>query len=189
MDVSERIGRYLSGWRLERDVRRDDPAQTEDARVAEEESSEAGVASAERDFGSPGSAEIEGGVETMDDERMQILKMVEEHKVTTEEAAKLLAALETGGRPAERISGRTPRWFRIRVADAATGRAKVNVNVPLDVITAAGKLGARFGFTKYAEKEGIDLDELFESIRNGAVGKLVDVTNEEGGEHVEIYVE
>jgi hypothetical protein len=136
-------------------------------------------------------AEMEEGVNAMDDERMQILKMVEEHKITAEEGAKLLAALETsaGGGPAEQVPGRPSRWFRVRVTDAATGRVKVNVNVPLHIVTAVGKLGARFGLTREAEKEGINLDQLFESIQHGAVGKLVDVTNEEGGEHVEIYVE
>ncbi len=189
MDVGHRIGRYLWGRSSEKESREEKPRLPADIGVGVEDSDEAGVARAERAVQLLDGVETEEGVEAMDDERMQILKMVEEHKITAEEAAKLLAALDTGGRPADRVAGRTSRWIRIRVTDAATGRNKVNVNVPLDVVTAAGKLGARFGLTKYAEREGIDLDELIDSIRNGAVGKLVDVTNVEGGENVEIYVE
>jgi len=131
------------------------------------------------------------GVNAMDDERMQILKMLEEQKITAEEAAKLLSLLDGGGASAapERAAGSPARWFRVRVTDMATGRTKVNVNVPLDIVTAVGRLGARFGLAKHAEEQGVDLNELFESIRHGAVGKLVDVTDEEGSEHVEIYVE
>ena len=127
----------------------------------------------------------------MDDERMQILKMLEEHKITAEEAAGLLSALEAPTRPVGGIqpSSGPNRWLRIRVTDMATGRAKVNVNVPLGVLTAVGKLGARFGLQKVADREGIDLSELIESIRAGAEGKLVDVTSEDEREHVEIFVE
>lgn len=127
--------------------------------------------------------------EMVDEERMQILKMVEQHKITAEEGAKLLTALDLGNRPPEVPAGGAPRWIRIRVTDLATGRSKVNVNVPMGVVTAAGKLGARFGLASVAEKEGIDLEGLFQAIRSGAEGKLVDVTDEEGREHVEVYVE
>lgn len=124
-----------------------------------------------------------------DDERMQILKMVEERKITAEEGARLLDALETGSRQLEHPAGRTPRWIRVRVTDVATGQCKVNVNVPMGVVTAAGRLGARLGLAKVAEKEGIDLEELFQAIQSGAEGKLVDVTDNENREHVEVYVE
>jgi hypothetical protein len=125
----------------------------------------------------------------MEDERLQILKMVEEHKLTVEEAAKLLAALETPSTPAEPVATGNARWLRVRVTDNLTGKTKVNVNVPMGVITAAGKLGVRFGLAKYTEQEGIDLDGLIKAIESGAEGRLVDVNNDEGGEHVEVFVE
>lgn len=188
MDVGKRVGQYLRGRRS-----RGDGSPEEELQPVEGSAAAAGYAGgsvgveAEARPTAPG--EIDEGRGTMDDERMQILRMVEQHKVTAEEAAKLLAALETGSRPVERPTGPAPRWIRVRVTDLATGRSKVNVNIPIGVITAAGKLATHFGLAKVAEKEGIDLEGLFESIRSGAEGKLVDVTDEDDREHVEVYVE
>lgn len=190
MGVSRRIGEYL--WHR----RSMEPQVTEQGLRSSETEPEGSrtrdaataVAIGEQDQPFSG-REMEEEVGTMDEERMQILRMVEEHKITAEEAGKLLATLDSGSRPAGPVAGKTPGWLRVRVTDTATGRVKVNVNVPMGVVSAAGKLGARFGLGKLAEKEGIDLDELFEAIRSGAEGKLVDVTDEDGREHVEVYLE
>ena len=40
-----------------------------------------------------------------------------------------------------------------------------------------------------SEDTDIDLQELFEQIRSGAQGKIVEVIDDESGEHVEIFVE
>lgn len=137
----------------------------------------------------PGRRQEQYGVEEMDDERMHVLKMLEQGKVNADEAAKLLSALDAPAKPAQPpVAGRA-QWLRIRVTDGATGRARVNVNVPLGVVTAVGRLGTRFGLDRVMEKEGVDLESLIEAVRSGAAGKLVDVTDEEKGEHVEIFVE
>ncbi len=187
--MENRIGQYLWGRRSKGTESKGEPVSPDTTGAVVEKRSEVGAVGDEIAELPEVGTEFQEEIEEMDDERMQILKMVEEHKISAEEGAKLLAAMETGAAPAERTAGRQSRWLRIRVTDLVTGRNKVNVNVPLDVITAAGKLGVRFGLNKYAEREGIDLDQLFESIRNGAVGKLVDVADAEGGDHVEIYVE
>lgn len=135
------------------------------------------------------SPQNEERVEEMEDERLQILRMVGEHKVSAEEAAQLLSALDASPKPADLPAASQPRWLRIRVTDTATGRAKVNVNIPVGIITVAGRLGARLGLAKYTEPEGLNLDELIEAIRSGAQGKLVDVNDDDGGEHVEVFVE
>jgi hypothetical protein len=122
------------------------------------------------------------------EERMQILKMIEEGKVSAEDGAKLLAALSAGarreGEPPAR-SGAEPRWFRVRVTDLATGRPKVNVNIPMGLVNVGLKMGARFA----PEVDGLDMTQLMEAIRSGQHGKVIDVTDDEGGERVEIFVE
>ncbi|HJX38132.1 MAG TPA: hypothetical protein VJ714_06015, partial [Anaerolineae bacterium] len=77
-----------------------------------------------------------------DEERLQILKMIEGGQITAEEGAKLLAALEEPSRR-EKPSG-SPRWFRVRVTDINTGKQKVNVNLPLTVLDLGAKIGAKF---------------------------------------------
>jgi hypothetical protein len=120
-------------------------------------------------------------------ERMQILKMVAEKKITAEEGAKLLSALEPEKKEGQVVVGgpSSPRWFRIRVTDLETGKSKVNVNLPMSLVTVGMKMGARFA----PEVEGIDFNEIFDQIREGAQGKMIDVEDAEDGERVEIYVE
>ena len=126
------------------------------------------------------------------EERMQILKMIQEGKITAEEGAKLLQALSAGSKADKRppfpagggISGDS-RWFRVRVTDTHTGKNKVNVNIPMGLVNVGLKMGARFIPTT----EGVNFEEIMTAIKSGASGKVMDVTDEESGEHVEIYVE
>jgi hypothetical protein len=122
------------------------------------------------------------------EERMQILKMVAEKKITAEEGAKLLSALESEKKTGMQVvvgGPSSPRWFRIRVTDLETGKNKVNVNLPMSLVNVGMKMGARFA----PEVEGIDLNDIFDQIKEGAQGKLIDVEDAEDGERVEIYVE
>ena len=76
-------------------------------------------------------------------------------------------------------------WFRVRVTSLATGKTKVNVNIPMGLVNVAIKAGARFA-------PGLDSEQmqaLAEGLKSGAVGKVIDVTDEEDGERVEIFVE
>ena len=123
---------------------------------------------------------------TTAEERMQILKMIEDGKIAPEEGAKLLSALgQKSAPPSPSTPGSDARWFRVRVTDAATGRSKVNVNIPMGLVNVGMKMGARF----VPETSDIDLEELFEQIRSGAHGKIVEVIDDESGEHVEIFIE
>jgi hypothetical protein len=122
------------------------------------------------------------------EERMKILKMIEEGKLSAEEGTKLLAALSekrapTPPRPSGMPGG--ARWLRIRVTDMRTGRSKASVQIPLDLVDAGLKIGAHFA----PEVEGVDMSNVMEAVRSGMTGKVIDVMDEEDGEHVEIYVE
>ena len=123
------------------------------------------------------------------EERMKILKMIEEGKVSAEDGAKLLAALSegrrgSGGSGSNRPSG-AGRWLRIRVTDVVTGRSKASVQIPIGLIDAGMKIGAHFA----PEVEGVDMSYVMDALRSGMTGKIIDVTDDEDGEHVEIYVD
>lgn len=124
------------------------------------------------------------------EERMQILKMIESKQITAEEGAKLLAAL--GDRDRRDTASPQPspatlgKWFRVRVTDLKSGRRKVNVNIPLGLVDVGLKMGAKFA---PAGLEGLDANQIIAAIKAGGEGKIVDVEDEEGGEHVEVFVE
>jgi hypothetical protein len=123
------------------------------------------------------------------EERIKILKMIEEGKISAEDGAKLLAALaesrKTPVPPPPGKAGGEARWFRVRITDLATGKPKVNVNIPMGLVSVGIKMGARFAPGLDAEQ----MQAMADALRAGAVGKIVDVTDEEDGEHVEIFVE
>lgn len=122
------------------------------------------------------------------EERMKILKMIEEGKLSAEEGTKLLSALSERRLPVPPRppgSSGAPRWLRIRVTDVRTGRSKASVQIPLALVDAGMKIGAHFA----PEVEGVDMSNVMEALRSGVTGKIIDVTDEEDGEHVEIYVE
>lgn len=127
---------------------------------------------------------------TTTEERLKILKMIEDGKISAEEGAKLLSALSEGrrGGPGMPIPPRPPggpRWLRIRVTDVNSGRSKASVQIPLDLVDAGMKIGAHFA----PEVNGVDMNNVMQAIRTGMTGKIIDVMDEEDGEHVEIYVE
>jgi len=122
------------------------------------------------------------------EERMKILKMIEDGKLSAEEGTKLLATLsEKRGPTPPRAPGMpgAPRWLRIRVTDVRTGRSKASVQIPLALVDAGMKIGAHFA----PEVEGVDMANVMEAMRSGMTGKIIDVTDDEDGEHVEIFVE
>ena len=124
------------------------------------------------------------------EERMKILKMIEEGKISAGEGSKLLSALSDSRKGASTpprsfgASG-SARWLRIRVTDVRTGRSKASVQIPLALVDAGMKIGAHFA----PEVEGVDMSNVMDSIRMGVTGKIIDVVDEEDGEHVEIFVE
>jgi SHOCT-like domain len=120
------------------------------------------------------------------DERLKILKMIDEGKITAEEGVKLLATLGESRKPARKLSVQTAyggaRWLKVRVTDMVTGRAKATVNLPLGLVDAGLNIAS-----KYAPD--VAFEELVEAINAGAEGKIIDVYDEEDGEHVEIFIE
>ena len=124
------------------------------------------------------------------EERMLILRMIEGGKISAEEGAKLLTSIgqepekKSKGIVTQKIAG-DAQWFKVRVSDSRTGKMKALVNLPIGLMDWGLRVGAQFA----PEMEGLDLGELTEILRSGADGKIVEVIDEEDGEHVEIYIE
>jgi len=124
------------------------------------------------------------------EERLRVLEMVAQGLITAEEGARLIEALERPtpavpapppASPAE--SG--PRWLRVRVTELASGRTRVNVRLPVSVLEAGARIGARFA-------PGMGEDEraqILRAVRAGTYGPILEVVDAEEGERVEIFLE
>lgn len=153
-----------------------------------------------------------------DKERSEILQLLARGKITADEAADLLTqvdrdsaelaaemesandakresvvieesdtipALKAEEGQAAESNGEKPRWLRIRVREMGSERNKVTVNIPLWLVSmglgVAGKAGV--------DIEGFDANQLREMVQHGERGVLVDVQDDEDGEHVQIYLD
>ena len=119
------------------------------------------------------------------EERVKILSMIEEGKITAEEGARLLTALSRSKESSPSARKSEARWLRVRVSDMDTGKVTVNVSLPIGLVDVGLRMGARF----VPDMEGMEIEELAEALRQGLTGKIVDVIDEEDGNRVEVYVE
>jgi hypothetical protein len=117
------------------------------------------------------------------DERIQVLTMIEEGKIDAEEGASLLKAL--GDSPKGFVSDpKDKRLLRVQVDDSRGGRRKVNVVLPMRLVNAGLKIANNYLDEETSEHAAA----LYEAIRSGETGKIVEVF-EDDGEHVQIYLE
>lgn len=124
----------------------------------------------------------------MEDEKLKILEMIKNGTISSEEGLKLLEALEAkeSSFSSEIIPSGNAKWLKIRVFDP-NGGVKAKINIPIAIIKIALNLGAKYS-KDLQEIEGLDVNEIFELIQNGAEGKIVDVEQEDGTK-IEVTVE
>lgn len=119
----------------------------------------------------------------MTDERLRILKMLEEKKITADEAAKLLDAVNQTD-----AGSQGNRFLKVRVWERDSGKQKVNVTLPLGLVKWGLKMAPESAKAKIAEQD-IDLRVVSEALEKGIAGKIVEVDDDEKGHHVEVWLE
>ncbi len=91
----------------------------------------------------------------MDEEKLRILKMVEDCKVSATDAVKLIEALEkTESRPSERELRK--RWLHVRVDK--DGDRNVDVKIPLSLLKFGFKLAPHIGGGKHHRRAARDAE-------------------------------
>jgi hypothetical protein len=78
------------------------------------------------------------------------------------------------------------KWLRVRITDLKTGKSKANVKIPVSLADFGMKMAARFGSSSI---DDLDMNQIIAAMESGGEEKLVDVEDEEKGEHVEIFME
>lgn len=148
----------------------------------------------------------------MSEERMQILKMLAEGKITTEQAEKLLDAIgekSQEAKPAaseekpeskeEPASGEKPKCLRIMVTGKHGDSDNVNIRIPLQLIRAGVKMKSLLPFEvreKLSNKMKInnvdwDIKNMDEESMNGFFKSLkeMSIDIDEDDETVRIFCE
>lgn len=113
------------------------------------------------------------------DERLQILRLLQEGKVTAEEAARLLEAVDHASKAAP---SQRKQYLRVHVTEG--GQTKVNVSIPLDL----ARFALRF-IPKHVTvgSDDFDPDRIIELIQEGAEGKIAEIVDEDV--RVDVFVE
>jgi Fe-S-cluster formation regulator IscX/YfhJ len=146
----------------------------------------------------------------MAQDRMRILDMLAEGKISVDEAERLLSAMASARgsdsmeRRADAPRKSPPKYLRVIVepdAEAGNGEAheRVNIRVPLALVRAGMKLpamippGAARGINEALKEKGIDVDvrtlkaddieELIDALRD------LEIDVQDGNRKVRIYVE
>ena len=119
------------------------------------------------------------------DERLRILKMIENKQISAEEGSRLLEALE-----ADPLRSRTPiasrsRSLRVQVTDLATRRQKISVTIPVSLVGIGLKLGARL-FPRTTDSVA---DDVRRAVETGELGRVFDIQDLEENERIEIFIE
>lgn len=126
-------------------------------------------------------------------DRLMILELLEKGKITSEEADKLLTSLK----PEDRVETADPveltlkykdkpgraHWMHIRVTEPSTGKRKFSLLLPIFFLKFGISVTERRVKTD-KEREGLQAGKEF--FRDAAKGKVVDVSDPEDDERVEI---
>jgi hypothetical protein len=128
----------------------------------------------------------------MKEEIKKVLEMLKEGKINDDEASELLTALRESKEKEETtpLSTKKKRFLKIRVTKGE--KPQVNVTIPFSLVNWGLNLASRWG-KNTVNIEGkeipIDMDELNKAMNDPEfTGKIINVEDEEKGEHVEIEI-
>jgi hypothetical protein len=118
---------------------------------------------------------------TAAEERMTILRLVEQGKISPEEGVRLLSALgRRDARPAETRPDLfdTSRQLHIRVSEIGAQRHRLDVALPVGLV--------RLALHYLPAGVQVDVAAIEEAIEAGVTGQLAEVIDQEHGVRVEI---
>ncbi len=122
---------------------------------------------------------------TTTDDRLRILRMIEQGQISAEEGARLLEAItDDTARTRARTEARA-RSLRVVVTDLHSRRQKINVTIPASLVSVGLKLGARL----FPRDASVTNDDVLRAIERDAPGRIFELQDLEEGERIEIFVE
>ena len=126
-------------------------------------------------------------------ERMKILKMVEDGIISSEDAMKLMDAIEqddSSFRNQEKINVKGKK-LKVKVFDPQENK-KVDIKIPLSLVNLGLKIGSKFSPDFKEQIGGVDIEELIRSALeevDGAESQTIVDIEEENGTVVKVSIE
>ena len=134
----------------------------------------------------------------MSQDRLSVLTLLSEGKVTPQEAERLLAAMDGGGVRGAGGASSKPKYLRVLVdtLEGGDGPTKVNVRVPLQLLRAGVRLSsiippvARDQVNAAMAKNGVpfDINSLKPENLDELIDHLNDLTIDVDKEHTKVRV-
>ena len=129
----------------------------------------------------------------MNEERMRILSLLEEGKISAAEAARLLDAVrEAPGTPARSGGGGGSGRVHVQVTDSATGATRVHLTLPAALARFAARLAGKEEVAAELAGAGIsaaDLERVQEAIAAGTVGTVLEVADGDRGYRIDLWID
>lgn len=125
---------------------------------------------------------------SLQEERMQILKMIEDKVVTAAEGLELMNALDDKEVKLN-LPQKKPKWLKVRIQEGEN-KNKVKINLPISLVNAGLKIAeTHMNESDKFNVQGIDFEEIAKEVQNGAQGRIVDIVDEQDNTHIVISVE
>ena len=129
----------------------------------------------------------------MSEERIKILKMLEEGKITSEEASDLLEAIDDDGgeetKPVEMSKSYLKKYLKIRVYEE-NDDTKVNINIPIKLVKAGLSFAQRINSgVQGVEISGQQIETILEAIDQELEGEILNIETDGGKTKVIIFIE
>ena len=125
---------------------------------------------------------------TTTEERMRVLKLIEEGKISAAEAVSMLDAAANPDKDqgqSATVSNQPVRYIHVIVTDIESGKSRVNIRMPANLVTTGIKMGAHLS----TEINVLDTQQIKDYIKRGVTGQVLDVLDDDEGERVQIFLE
>ncbi|MDR7869810.1 MAG: hypothetical protein RIN55_03060 [Tissierellaceae bacterium] len=124
----------------------------------------------------------------MSQEKLQILNMVKDGKISVDEGLKLIEALEENNEKFDNRGSKVGKCLRVRVFDPED-ETKVNVTLPVSLLKVGMKFASKLSpELSEANLNELDIEEILAAVDSGQIGKIVEVDSSDGTK-VEITIE
>jgi hypothetical protein len=113
--------------------------------------------------------------------------MIQEGKISAAEGARMLGnePCSQPGCDDSSVSGNEPRWIRVLVTDVDSGKTRVNVRLPVNLMSTGVKMGAHLS----ADMQELNMQQINDFVKRGVTGQVMEVVDDDEGEKVAIYLE